>query len=176
MKLPQCGSNFKRSWLPCEVKSAFAGLWDRTWKSLCYTGQTKIDWCTFPRLRAYDAQTSAACQAPKGIFFFLHRMLQTFGTNFGFASACSVASALFEFILDHFGGLDAYSLSMSGNTWPPVWQDHKRSILLHVFDVVVTYCYSVISHCITFYTSQYQMMVNFTTNEISTWMCILATM
>ena len=52
--------------------------------------------------------------------FFLHRMLQTFGTNFGFASACSVASALFEFILDHFGGLDAYSLSMSGNTWPPV--------------------------------------------------------
>ena len=27
LKVPQCGSNFTRSWLPCEVKSASAGWW-----------------------------------------------------------------------------------------------------------------------------------------------------
>ena len=32
-KLPQCGSNFTRSWLPCEVKSASAGWWVRFWRA-----------------------------------------------------------------------------------------------------------------------------------------------
>ena len=43
VKLPQCGSNFTRSWLPCEVKSS-SGWWVRFWrvsiehgKSLCKT-------------------------------------------------------------------------------------------------------------------------------------------
>ena len=47
VKLPQCGSNFTTSWLPCEVKSAF-GWWVRFWragiehgKSLC---KTNTDW------------------------------------------------------------------------------------------------------------------------------------
>ena len=47
MKLPQCGSNFTRSWLPCEVKSA-SGWWIKFWragikhrKSLC---KTNTDW------------------------------------------------------------------------------------------------------------------------------------
>ena len=29
----QCGNNFARSWRPCEVKSASAGLWDRFWRA-----------------------------------------------------------------------------------------------------------------------------------------------
>ena len=57
----------------------------------------KVDRCAFPRLRAYEAQTSAACQVPEGktslICFVLARYGAcgwgplTFGTNFGSASA-----------------------------------------------------------------------------------------
>ena len=32
-ELPQIGSNFTRSWLPCEVKGASAGWWVRFWRA-----------------------------------------------------------------------------------------------------------------------------------------------
>ena len=50
-KLPQIGSNFTRSWLPCEVKSASAGWWARFWRagieheSLYTQTQTRSDFC-----------------------------------------------------------------------------------------------------------------------------------
>ena len=65
-ELPQIGSNFTRSWLPCEVKGASAGWWALHVKVSMLKCQTKkVDRCAFPRLRAYEAQTSA-CQVPEG--------------------------------------------------------------------------------------------------------------
>ena len=40
-KLPQCGSNFTRSWLPCEVKGALAGWWELNIKVSTLNCQTK---------------------------------------------------------------------------------------------------------------------------------------
>ena len=65
-KLPQIGNNFTRSWLPCEVKGASAGWWALNIKVSMLNCQTKkVDRCAFPRLLAYEAQTSA-CQVPEG--------------------------------------------------------------------------------------------------------------
>ena len=59
VKLPQCGSNFTSSWLPCEVKSAF-GWWVRFWragiehgKSFCKTNMDSLIFLAQSKLIAF---------------------------------------------------------------------------------------------------------------------------
>ena len=114
--------------------------------------QTKIDRCTVPRLRAYDAQTSAACQAPKGkkkmcfgtvccILVEGHKLLeQTLG------SACSVASALFEFILGVLMPIVCQCPGTHGRQYDKITKDLSCCMFLS---------HSVIVSCISFIEKQF---------------------
>ncbi len=84
MKLPHIGSNFKRIWPPCEVKSVPANWWDRFWRagieheSLNAKLPDKRNIGRRPS--AYDAQISAGGQVPEGkkssiCFLHWHGML-----------------------------------------------------------------------------------------------------